>query len=248
MTETTTATPATTDTAAETVTLPVLDDFGTMAVQKISGEITERNSLYKSLTAATGDRQGMLDELREQAEKGENAQPEVNALAAQISDLLSQVYDLETQRDNYLNSQIDALVEASGVDPKVVETQIASLESTIKSGTNYLIGIYGADVTGYLPALEGKRTRKSGTGVPGASGQRRIRGVEVYVDGVKATTPDANGVQRSTFSAAAKALSLDSVKPLQGAYTDLYGTDPDKFPADTEFDFQGHKVRVVKSA
>lgn len=242
-TETVTDAPAT----PEAVVLPTLDDFGTMAVNKITGQVHERNSLHKALTAATGDRQGMLDELREAAEQGNNPDPAVNSLAAEISDLLSKVYDLETKRDAVLNAQIDATVDASGMDPKTVEAQIAALDEQINPGIKYLVGIYGPTVTGYLPAVEGKRTRKS-SNLPGSTGQRRIRGVEVYVDGTKATTPDANGVQRSTFSAAAKVLGLDSVKPLQGAYTDLHGTDPDKFPAEAEFDFDGHKVRVVKTA
>lgn len=214
-----------------------------MAFDKLVGNINSHNEAFKSLNLASGDRQSMLDTMREEAIDSPNA--EVRDLAAKISDLLSEVYDLETRRDAILNAMIDTTLEAKG-DTKALEEQVKSLKDTINAGTNYLKKLYGDAVLTALPPVESKRGKSTPGARSGATGQRRFRGVDVYVEGVLATSPDNNGVERSTFSAAAKVLGLKSVKPLQDVVVAEHTDDPEAWPAEFTVTYEGKAVRVVK--
>lgn len=238
MTETTTAA------EAPAPVLPDLDDFGRMAVDRLIAQVNDLNAAVAGYKAVAGDKFALLEQYREAAEQNENK--DVRALAKQISDLLSQVNDLEEKRDAILNEQIDARLADAG-DADALKEKVDTLNKAVKAGVSYLTGIYGEDVKGYLPEVA-RVSGRAGGGNAGKGG-RRLRGfAKVTVDGVVATAPDANGVQRSSFSAAAKALKLDSVKPLQEAYTNEFGTDNEKWPAVGTFTFDGHTIEATRDA
>lgn len=250
MTTTTTDAPATTEAPAEAKPVPTLDDFGRMAVERLVTQVTERNANVERLASVGGDRISRLDSLREALANGEGDTTLVN-VQKQIDTLMEKVATLQENRDKALNEVIDKEIAASDIDPAALDEVIKTQDGAIRTGVNYLVGLYGEDVKNLLPDLKTRSGRRSASG-GAASGKRRLRGFDVYVNGVIATSPDKDGNQKSSFSAAAKVIGLDSVDPLSGKYRELYGNDPDKFPADTEFEFahddKVFTVRAVRDA
>lgn len=230
-----------------------LDDFGRMALERLVGQVNARNADVDRLNSIGGDRISRLDEKREALTKGEGSQDLVN-LEKQIQTLLDKVGDLQEQRDKALNAEIDAEDANSDVDPAALDEAVKTADASIRSGLNYAVGIYGEDFKLLLPEQKSRKgSRKSGSGgsAGGGSGKRRLRGFDVYVNDVKATSPDKDGVQKSSFSAAAKVIGLNSVDPLSGAYRQRNGDDPEKFPAEDTFEFEhegtSFKVRAVRA-
>lgn len=229
-----------------------LDDFGRMAVERLIAQTNARNVDVGRLNSVGGDRITRLDSMRSELAAGEGTyDASLVALVKQISTLEDKVADLKEQRDKALNAVIDAEVASSDVDPAALEEAIKAADANIRSGLNYATGIYGEDVKLLLPeSTPRKGSRKGSSASGGGSGKRRLRGFDVYVNGVKATTPDKDQVQRSSFSAAAKVVGLDSVDPLSAAYRERNGEDPDKFPAEDTFPFTHEgatfEVRAVR--
>jgi hypothetical protein len=246
MTTDTTATPTGDAPSVEAVAAR-LDDFGRMAVDRLVGQVNERNANLDRLNSIGGDRVTRLDSMREALTSGEGDTALVN-LQKQIQTLLDKVGDLTEQRDKALNAQIDAEIATSDVDPKALEEQIKVQDNSIRQGTTYLVGLYGETVKVLLPEVKSRRGGSRATN--GGSGKRRLRGFDVYVNDVICTSPDKDGKQRSSFSAAAKVIGLDSVDPLSEAYREAFGNDPDNFPPTGEFTFthgeDTFKVRAVR--
>lgn len=215
-----------------------LDDFGRMALDRLVSQINARNEDVERLNATGGDRITRLDSLRSDLTEGKGS-PDLLNLQRQIDTLEAKIGDLKEERDKALNKQIDEEIANSDVDPKALEEAIKVADGNIRSGLNYATGIYGDDFKLLLPEQKPRKgsRRASGGGTGGGSGKRRLRGFDVYVNGVKATTPDKDGNQKSSFSAAAKVIGLDSVDPLSSEYRAKFGDDPEKFPAEAEFTF-----------
>lgn len=228
-----------------------LDDFGRMAVDRLVAQINDRNAQVDRLNSVGGDRVSRLDALRAEVAEGKG-DANVVAVQRQIDTLQEKIDNLKEDRDKALNAQIDAEIASSDVDPEALKEAVKVADSSIASGLRYAVGLYGEDVKLLLPDQKPlKGSRRSGGGTGGGSGKRRLRGFDVYVDGVKATTPDKDGNQKSSFSAAAKVIGLDSVDPLSAAYRERNGDDPEKFPAEDTFSFQNgdkaFEVRAVRA-
>lgn len=208
-----------------------LDDFGRMALDRLNGQVAARNADVSRLDTVGGDRVSRLDALRE------DPPAEAAPLAAKVASLQDALNEALEARDKALNAIIDAEIANSDVDPEALKEAIKVADGNIRSGLNYLTGLYGDDVkvlvTDQKPL---KGARRSG-GSTGTSGKRRLRGFTVSVNDVVATSPDKDGVQKSSFSAAAKVIGLSNVDPLSAAYRERNGEDPDKFPAEDTFEF-----------
>lgn len=176
--------------------------------------------------------------------------PSLAEINAQIEALQSQVESLLAQRLIQATPLIDPAYEEAvkgvGVDPEVLKQNLAQ----IKAAAKYLTTMYGDDVLKDSPKVEGFRNSSGGgTG----TGGRRIRGVEIYIDGVLAAQKNQKGEMKSTFTAAAKILEVETVT-LQRAFFAEAGQEDVKsetFPTVTEFDFpdkagETHRIRVAK--
>lgn len=217
-----------------------------MALDKLTAQVLSRNENVERLLRAGGDRVTRLDAMRADLEAG-NDVAGLLVKQQQIAKLQEKVNELLEERDKALNAQVDKEIAESDVDPAALTEVVKAEDASIKQGLNYAIGIYGEGFEDLLPAIKPLKGSRSGGASGGGSGKRRLRGFTVSVDGVVATTPDKDKVQRSSFSAAAKVLGLKSVEPLSEAYLAQAGSDPDNYPATLTFSFSDSdgKVREV---
>lgn len=177
--------------------------------------------------------------------------PQFSEINEQIAQLEWQIEQLEAQRNKTAEPLIDTAYQAalagSGVDPEVLKQNLASIRAAAK----YLTTMYGDEVLKDTPKTE---SVKSGGG-GGATGGRRIRGFDIYVDGVRAEQKNTKGEMRSTFTAAAKVLEVEVVD-LQRAFFAEAGLEDVKaetFPTLVEFTFPDkdetpHNIKIVKVA
>lgn len=216
-----------------------LDDFGKLALQKYTDTLTDYNSkveLAKSVSS--------VDDF---SEKFMETAPELAEFNAKIEKLESALETVKAERlvtaTPLIQPAYEAAVKGSGVDLTALDEQLKLLRTTAK----YLTTVYGDD------ALEGtekiaSRGKSGGSGDGRGAGGRRIRGFEVYIDGVLAAAKNSNGVLKSTFSIAAKMLETETVE-LQRAFFAAAGSEDTKsesFPDVVEFEFNEHNLRVAK--
>lgn len=216
--------------AEATAEAPVvnLDEFGTMAKARLVETISQHNVLAGRVKAATGDEQTALEVLRENSDN-----PEAQKITAAIEDLDNKREALFLKRDEILKPEAAKMVEESKAGLGDSEAKAADLLKTINAGKKYLSDLYGEAAIADLPAIVGKRRASSGN--QGGSGQRRIRGFDVYVDGVLATGRNGKGEQVSNMAAAAKTLGVDT-EDLRNAFWEAAGTDDSsKYPATVTF-------------
>lgn len=218
-----------------------LDDFGKTFLENYATMVENYNGEVKKAKS--------VDSIEEFTEHFLNNAPEFAEINAAIEELESKVESLKTRRlaDSVplITPAYEAAVKGQGVDPEALKQNLASIRAAAK----YLTTMYGDDVLKNIPKAEG--LRNSGGG--GATGGRRIRGFDIYIDGVKAEQKNAKGEMRSTFTAAAKVLDVEVVDLQRGFFAEagLEDVKADAFPALVEFDFPDkegaqHHVRVLK--
>lgn len=230
MSETTSAPDATVSTEAKADTKPVvkLDEFGQQLKARIADSINQHNALAARVKAASGDEQSLLETLREN-----NDSPEAQKFTAAIEELDNKREALFNKRDEVLKPIAKQMVEDAKAGLGNAETEAAELLKTANAGKKYLIDTYGEGADADLPAIVGKRRSSGGTG--GGSGQRRIRGFDVFIDGKLATGRNGKGEQVSNMAAAAKTLGVDT-DDLRTAFWQAAGTDDSsKYPPVVEF-------------
>jgi hypothetical protein len=219
-----------------------LDDFGKLALERYVATVESYNGqviLAKSVESKESFGETFMENAPELAEINAKIEKVESALESLLSERLLMATPL-------IEPAYEAAVKGAGVNPEALKQQLATVRATAK----YLTSMYGDEVLADTPKVEGFRT--SGGGGAGTGG-RRIRGVEVYIDGVIAGTKNKEGVVKSTFSAAAKALEVETTA-LQRAFFAEAGKEDvkaDDFPTITDFEFADakgvmHKVRVVK--
>lgn len=216
----------------------VLDDFGKLAKQKYVDTVEAYNAQVvaaKSVSSKEEFEQSwyatdpMFAEEREKIEKLESALESVKAAM-----LLKGTPNLE--------AAYTAAVAASGVDLTALDEQLKLIRTTAK----YITSIYGDEALEDTPEVE--RRAKSGGSTGGTTGGRRIRGFDIYIDGVLAAMKNAKGEVKSTFSVAAKELGVETTA-LQRAFFEAAGSEDvraDNFPTVVEFEFNDKNIRAVK--
>lgn len=221
---------ATVEAAVETSAPAVeIDEFGQIALDRLRGNIEALNSKVSVLKAAQGDEQATLEALRDNPPT-----PDAEALSKTISDLLSKVYDLEEKRDAILRPLVAEQMEKAKAGSDGVQAEVEELRKKVRVGSSYIKDLYGEAALAGLPTVSGLRAPSAG-GAGGGTGQRRVRGYDVWVDGTLATSRNAQGKEVSNLAAAAKQIDV-STEDLRNAFFSAAGSDDSKkWPATVEF-------------
>jgi hypothetical protein len=218
--------------------MATLDDFGTLAKQKYVDTLKDYNAKVEQAKSVSS-----IDEFSSKFMETAPELAEENAKIAKLEDALEQIKAARLIKATPLiQPAYEAAVAVAGVDVTALDEQLKTLRVTAK----YLVSIYGEDVLDDTDKIA-SRSKTGGSSGAGAGG-RRIRGFEVYIDGVLAAQKNAEGVLKSTFSIAAKMLEVETVD-LQRAFFAEAGsedTKSDDFPAVVEFEFKEHNIKVAK--
>lgn len=226
----------------------ISDDFGRMGYAKALEQSTTLKALSDEIAALTGKTSAMKDALKASFGSDSDSTDEDKKLAAVIEELGSKLLKAEQMRDNKIDAKI-AETTAKGsetVAPKI--TQRDEIKKAVNALRTILSSTYGDDALFGLPKVS---AGSSNAGAP--SGQPRLRGLNVSVNGVIATNKDKNGVEKSSLSAGAKSAKVETTV-LRDAFYAAAGTkDANSFPESTDFDIVGsdnvtYKVNVSKQA
>jgi hypothetical protein len=218
----------------ETASAPavVLDDFGTQAKTRLGDLIAKRNAKAETIAAASGDSQGLLENLRTSSDD-----KTVVSLNEQIAALDEKKFALETKRDEILKPLVESIKADAAAKIEPLTAEVDEFDKQIRAASNYLKSMYGAEAVADLPNLVSRKGRETG----GGNGGRRVKGFDVYVDGVIATLRDAKGVERSNLAAAAKVAGVETAD-IQKGFFDAQGTTESKSYKDSvEFTVAGKK-------
>jgi len=238
--------PSTTEPTEPAFDISSLDEFGQQAVTRLIATINQRNELVAQIKAAGGDIESLIDEIKE----GDDDEKVVKTreMITQLEDRLTQA---QAALHEYASQKANERVKDRSVDLAALNTQADALDSKIKSGVKYTEMEFGPATKSALPHLTARKGRANP--VKSGEGQRRIRGMDVYVDGTHATSKDAKGVERSNFSAGAKLAGVET-RALQEAYWTAAGTRDVNTLADghiarftvTDAEGKAHEVSVTK--
>ena len=175
--------------------------------------ITQRNSLVGKVNAATGDRQTLTEQIRENSQD-----PEIVALREQISQL---VLDL----DALVKPQVEEIVQNSAGSVDEFTAEIKKIDEALKPGMTYYKKLFTDGSHESLPTQE----RVKGA-VIGGGGGRRIRGFNLDI------TLDGETTGFENFSSAAKYLGDIDTSDLQKKFFEAAGTEKQAdLPDDVKF-------------
>ncbi len=217
-----------------------LDDFGKLAVSRYEAAVAEYNkevSKLKSVESIEDFTQSFAETWEGVADLNANIEKLNQALEALLAERIAKITPVVVE-------EYKKAVESTGVNTTALDEQLKFIRSTMK----YLSGIYQAEDLESLPKPEARSKGGNTAGNSGATGGKRIRGFDVRVNGVLAQMKNAQGVMKSTFTAAAKVIGCQ-VSELQEAFFSAAGmedTSNDEFPALVEFQYKDHNVRVSK--
>lgn len=220
----------------------VLDDFGKLALQKyleVLAHYNEQVLRSKSVDSKEDFAEHFMQNAPELAEFNEKIEKIENLLEQTLSERLIAATPL-------IEPAYEAAVASAGVNPEALKQE----RSTVTATAKYLTSMYGDEILADTPKIE---TLRGSGGGGGGGGGRRIRGFDVYIDGVLAYNTNKDGEKKSTFSAAAKELEVDTTV-LQRAFFDAAGSEDvksDSFPSVVEFEFEDksgevHNIRAAK--
>lgn len=174
----------------------------------IKNLIVERNNKVGRINAVKGDRQTLMEQLRETSDSPSAV--EARARRDQAQEALDEaILDL----DAAVRPEVEAVIADSEGAAKNLEEEVKELDGKIKPATSFFKKMFGEDLAKYLPGLErlkGFSTRGSG------SGGRRIRGYNATV------TIDGKSTSFDNVASVAKYLDLETVD-LQKAFFDAAG-------------------------
>lgn len=214
-----------------------LDDFGQLAKQKYVDTLKDYNSKVEQAKSVSS-----IDEFSATFMESAPELADDNAKIEKVKDMLEQLLAARLVKATPLiQPAYEAAVANSGVDVTALDEQLKLLRTTAK----YLTAVYGDEV---LADTEKIASRGKSGGSGSGAGGRRIRGFDVYIDGKLSAIKNAKGELKSTFSAAAKELEVETVD-LQRAFFAEAGSEDVKdeaFPTSVEFEFKEHNIRVVK--
>lgn len=234
MTET--QTPAET-TETPTVSLDSLGDFERAFASRLIAEIESHNKIVAQIKASSSNLDDVMDAVR-----ADTSDKKVAEATKKIEDLNAQLEKVENALRDYVKGVAEKrLSEQKETDTSGLDEQRKALSTKIAQGVNYLAGETGVDKKALpLPKIATLRGISSGEG--NGAGGRRLRGFSVTVDGKEALMGG-----KSSFSAAAKAVDMNTPE-LQDLYFKAAGTDDaEKFPARVEFTANGHAVVAYRT-
>lgn len=230
----------TTEAAAEAVTpaaptrdeiLKGLDAFAKSAFLDLEARSNQYNEVQGKVEAVTGDPQALLENLRQTSKD-----PKVLAFNAQIEKANDALLAAEQGRDGILKAQVEKIRKDSEASIEALQTEAAELKTVINAGTGYLAKMSGLDISAVLPKLHGAKTKRKGA--TGGTGNRRIRGYNVSV----------NGKKYDGASAAAKDLGVDT-GVIQDPFFDKVGdTRPDSVTVTATVKGQSVTITFAKNA
>lgn len=217
-----------------------LKDVTKGMVLELRKYITEHNEIQTRLIASTVDRTALIKDLTK-----DSNDPEIKELQAQIEEIEDRITEL-------LSAQADQIIASASTTVDADKARIKEVNVAIRGGMQFVNSLNpGLNVGIFLPDIKGKGVKAGGTGAGRGEGGRKIKNLDVYVDGELATLLDAKKQPRSSLSAAGKVLGIPVIK-IQEALFEAAGTDkPADFPASLEFqvadkDKTSHTVRVEK--
>lgn len=233
---------------ANGVPTSITDDFGRMGYAKALEQSTALKSLNDEIAALTGKTSAMKDALKASFGSDSDSTDEDKKLAAVIEELGTKLLKAEQIRDSKIDAKITETTAKGSetVAPKI--SQRDEIKKAVNALRTILSSTYGEDALYGLPKVSAGSTN---AGAP--SGQPRLRGLNVTVNNVLATSKDKDGNEKSSLSAGAKAAKVETTV-LRDAFYSAAGTkDANSFPESTDFQIVGsdnvtYNVNVSKQA
>lgn len=216
-----------------------IDEIGALIVQKHADEVENYNNLVQKSKAVDS-----FDDFREHFV---STNPQFKDFNDQIEKLESQLESLKIRRLAQAEPLVDAAYKAALADTGVDLTALDEMLKKINSTKRYLTQVYGEEALENIPPVEKRKSSSAGSN--SGEGGRRIRGFNVYVDGVLAGAKNKDGVFKSTFSAASKMVGVET-GDLQSAFFEAAdSTDPsnENFPNLVEFNINDHAVKAERT-
>jgi hypothetical protein len=196
---------------AETPATPVVewkleditDDLQRMQFTMLDGFIKQRNGLVAKANAAHGDRQTLMEQIREN-----DTDPDIVEAREQMSAWSEKLNKLvEPKVEDFIADSAGCVAET--------EEEIKNIDSKLKPGLNFYKKSYDDDTAEHFTSqarLQGATVRSGG------SGARRIRGFSVEI------TVDGEARNFDNFTQAAKHLDVDT-SDLQSEFFKAAGND-----------------------
>lgn len=220
-----------TEEVTPTVNLEDLSVLERALVEELVKDIEDYNSNVAARNAKFGDFQTAKETIYESDE------PTMVKARTMLEELKSKIEDLEQRRMEKAREIFEASRSGNAEEETALNIKIDEAKKRIKSGRDFLAG-HNEDALTLLPKISGAR---AGTGTGKGEGGRKVRGLEVYVNGDLATTKKTAGPDKgktvSSLSAAATKIGVPT-SALQSAYFAAAGTELQaELPASCEFTF-----------
>lgn len=197
----------------------IVDDFGRMTYDKVKTDSVTYAALTAEIAAATGNTSAMKDSFRGTYGSDSDATDDQKKIAANIEKLASALLAEEAKRDADIDTKITALTSDSAATLAPKQEAAAKQKKSINALRTVLASTYGDDALYGLPKVSGSTSASSGN----ASGQQRVRNLDVFVDGALTGQKNKDGVMKSSLSAGAKAASVET-SVMQQAFWTAQGT------------------------
>jgi hypothetical protein len=188
--------------APEQAPLVFKDNLHEMQHQMFSELITKRNDLVGRLNAATGDRQSLTEQIRENS---------TDPAIVEAREKWSQAYE---ELMALVTPVVEETITNSAGSTDELETEIKAVDETLKPGLTFYKKVYGEDAFKHFPTQE----RLKGAASVRGTGGRRVRGFNLLVQMGDKTQEFEN------FTQAAKFLEIDT-SDLQTAFFKKAGTE-----------------------
>lgn len=199
--------PATTEAAKKENELPPLkfvDEVQELTHKQLTNFITERNALVGKANAASGDRQTLTEQIREN-----DQDPEIVKAREEWAAAYERLMNLVTPK-------VESVIADSQGSVSEIEEKIKEIDGKLKVGLTYYKKVYdvdGNEPSKHLPSQD----RLKGSTLRSGAGGRRIRGYHVEV------TMDGDTERFENFASAAKHLDVET-SDLQKAFFEKAGT------------------------
>lgn len=156
--------------SGEVLSLTYVDEVHELMHKQLVGLIGQRNTLVAQSNAAQGDRQSLVESIREN-----DTDPEIVAARAARDEATQRLHELVTPK-------VNAMMESAKEGSAETEEKVKDLDKKVRTGLTYYKSLYPNE--DFIKAMPSLVRVKGGAGTAG-SGGRRIRGyeVEALVDG-----------------------------------------------------------------